>query len=183
MITLEKSTGMTLPQLEATPEFGRLSPKMKLWVSSYVQHFIDFGSLDPIFATKSSYQCGSDENARTFGYQILSKTKVQALLKLYAHFGKSQLELDLETAEEQFRQAKPGSEPAHNLLVLTMRLRKEIAAERAANVEASAPQVPAVAPEPKRFNVGDIILVDGKKVRVTAVNEAGRATDGEPLED
>src|ERR1700728_2577529 len=107
---------MTLEALQQTPEFRRLSPKIALWVSTYVANFIMGGSLDPLFATRSSYDCSSDKSSRAFGYEILENKKVQAVLKVYFNFGRTEREIDLEQIEEALTKAEPGSVAHQRLL-------------------------------------------------------------------
>jgi hypothetical protein len=86
---------LTLDELRDTMEFQHLSPKMQMWVSSYVQNFLNNGTFDPVFATRTAYAGKNAENIRRIGYQMLSTPKV--LFALNRFFGYS--------PEQAFRKA------------------------------------------------------------------------------
>ncbi len=103
MVQIKKSK-MTLAQLEATPEFRSLTPKMKFFVQTLLQTAIDLSVPDPSFACSAAYG-NSGENARTMAYQILKKRGVQAVLRVYQNYGKSPRQIhdeELQTARQQY---------------------------------------------------------------------------------
>jgi hypothetical protein len=87
-IQLEVNPRMSLAELSQTVEFGHLSPKMAVWVRTYVQSFLDTGTFDPLVATQAAYECTTEASARTFGYQLLAHPKI--ILVLNRFFGTSQ---------------------------------------------------------------------------------------------
>jgi hypothetical protein len=115
---------MTLDELRRTREYRKLSPKIAMWVSSYVGTIID-GDPDPAFATRSAYQCVSPESFRVFGYKMLAKKKVQEVLSLFLNSGKTNLELQLEEINKHLQAAKPGSKEAQRFLELKIGLEKK----------------------------------------------------------
>ncbi len=146
----------SLCELAETIEFGRLSPKMSVWVLTYLQHYIDTGILDTLLATNAAYQCQSEKTARVFGYQLLANPKIKAVLHRF--FDEAQepapVPMDPERKKlivlvrKQLRAAEPGSVAAQRL---TSQLQGLILGgqeeETAKSVAVSKAQVPADALE------------------------------------
>src|SRR5580692_4129934 len=96
-IATETESRLSAHALALTPEFSHLSSKMGAFVLAYVQALIDTGAADPLAAVKASYDCGSDESARTLGYELLANPKV--ILTLNRFFGVSPDEAFLKMVE------------------------------------------------------------------------------------
>jgi hypothetical protein len=68
-------------------EYRQLTPKQQLWLATYTQSFINTGVFDPVAASVTAYDCGSDEVARITGYKTLANPKI--ILALNRFFGDS----------------------------------------------------------------------------------------------
>jgi hypothetical protein len=87
MIQLKRSN-MTMPQLEATPEFQRCSRKQRFFIQTLIQSLISTGIADQVYATQCSR--GNDgESARTESYRIMHTKKITDVIRVYETFGKS----------------------------------------------------------------------------------------------
>lgn len=117
-----KPSGMTVEQLAETPEYSRLKPQQKAWVSRYIGHLIATGILDVAHATRGVYHCGLDANNRTLGYQVRDAKRVQAVLKVYWNFGRSERDFAIDELERQIAAAPPGS----NSMALLMSQRNSL---------------------------------------------------------
>jgi hypothetical protein len=160
-----KPQQMSREELERTPDYQSLSPKMKSWASAYIQTFLDFGKFDAHWATQQAYQCGSDENSRTFGYQMEGNKKVKALVRLFLNSGKTELEIDLAEIQKAIDAAEVGSVAHQRLLALKMSLKR-----------GSKPAEPEPEPEavtPVVCQVGDLVTQNGQKYLVTSIDANG----------
>jgi hypothetical protein len=168
---------MTVYDLTRTVEFGRLAPKMGHWVIVYVQTFLDTGDFDSLAATKAAYDCGTAENARTFGYQMLANPKVKKALDKF--FGNDAVanrsrEDVLAEAWRAVQAAEPGS-IAHTRSISFYKSLAGI--ERPKKPKAEKPsQTPAV-----KFKVGDVATQNGVKYRVTEVDADGKILDAKEI--
>lgn len=183
-VAIQSEARMNVYELSLTPEFNRLSPKMAMWLMAYVQNFIDTGAFDPLSATKAAYQCGSDENARTFGYQLLANSKIIAALDCF--FGNSperaslrvvttkadqnrkrllkEVEANLEAADE-------GSVAAQRLLAQKERLL--FGQVKDGLVDSQTPG--------RKYAVGDLFTQRGHTGRVLAIDAEGKPTQVEEI--
>jgi len=74
---------LTVYDLTLIPEFGDLQPKQAAFTLAFVQGFIDTGRWNRTAAVKFSYPTCNEDSARTFGYQLAKKEKIQAVLNLF----------------------------------------------------------------------------------------------------
>ena len=89
---------MPLEELVRTVEYSRLTPKQQLWISTYIESgALDERNYDAIFATRTAYNCRTEEVARVMSYSILDNVRVIAVLNL--HFGADPLDAFLKTCE------------------------------------------------------------------------------------
>lgn len=173
---------MPLSELESSMEYLKLSPKMRVFVSSYIGTFLMSGNLEPTFAAHQAYDCKDDESARPQGHRLMQNQKIKDCLKVYFDYGKSEREKDLEQVEIAIRKAEPGS-VAHQRL---LSIRTTIKTAASYNGQAIEPSTsgPAVHPESAKdsripkdavsvFKKDGVVigykLADGRKVRLSDV--------------
>jgi hypothetical protein len=158
--------------LQNTKPWQALTDQQQRWCIA----FIAYGG-DPVKATALSYNCASPKNAVSLSYEIRRHKNVITFLDLYRVLtqGAPSREEQIAGALEMIREV-PAYEQvkARRLLAqLTGFVREDDDLEPKVSqpVEAS----------PARCKVGDIVLVEDVKYRVTGVDETGKPTDGEPL--
>jgi hypothetical protein len=78
---------VSLIKIQNTPEYGRLTGKQKLWVSTYIAGGEKDGNYDPVYATKVAYECKSKETARVMSYSLVQNIRIAEILNM--HFNKS----------------------------------------------------------------------------------------------
>ena len=81
---------MPLAELELTQEYQRLTPKQKLWVSTYCASGILDGVYDSVAATNVAYRCKSMEVARIMSYSLMQNIRIVAVLN--RHFNTTPIE-------------------------------------------------------------------------------------------
>jgi len=81
---------MPLAELELTQEYQRLTPKQKLFVSTYVASGILDGIYDSVAATNTAYRCKSMEVARIMSYSLMQNIRIVAVLN--RHFNTTPIE-------------------------------------------------------------------------------------------
>jgi len=81
---------MPLAELELTQEYQRLTPKQKLFVSTYVASGILDGVYDSVAATNTAYRCKSLECARIMSYSLMQNIRIVAVLN--RHFNTTPIE-------------------------------------------------------------------------------------------
>jgi hypothetical protein len=156
--------------MQASEPWKRLTPQQRIWFV----HFI--ASDDSVAATRIAYPTATDKSVKCMSYEMLKRPAIIAALDFYN--GKSDLEIDLDEIQKQIDAADPGSIAAQKLIALKASLKRGL---KAASEE---PETKSKATDESKSlvsQIGDIVLVDGKKHRVTAVDEHGKPTDGEPI--
>jgi hypothetical protein len=162
--------------LQASELFRRLTPQQQTWTTA----FCATGG-NALEATRLSYNCASPKNNACLTYEIRRNKNILAFLELYKVMtqGAPSREEQIAGVLETIREA-----PAYEQVKARRLLAQLTGVVRADDDEAEPvkdSQSESDEPSPVRFKVGDIVLVDGVKHRVTAVDANGRATDGEPL--
>lgn len=76
----EPSKRLTLPELEETLEYQKLTPKQRLFVATYCAGGLADGKYDAVAATMTAYQCKSIEVARIMSYSMLQNIRIIAVL-------------------------------------------------------------------------------------------------------
>jgi hypothetical protein len=150
--------------MQASETWKRLTPQQRVWVLKFI------ASDDSIAATRTAYPTATDKSVKCMSYELRKNPGIVAALDFYN--GKTELELDLEEIQKQIDAAEPGSIAATKLIALKASLKRGVK---------SASEEPKATDESLASKIGDIVLVDGKKHRVTAVDENGKPTDGEPI--
>lgn len=77
------SKRISLDELRTTPEYIRLTPKMKMFIDSYCSAGAIDGNFDAVAAINQAYRCKSYEVARIMSYSILANIKIVAVLNRY----------------------------------------------------------------------------------------------------
>lgn len=83
MSDVELTNKMPLEDVQKTPEYARLTPKQRLWVSTYIQDGMEHGDYNPIHATKTAFACKTEDGARIFSYSVLANIHVIEVLNLH----------------------------------------------------------------------------------------------------
>jgi len=168
---------LTMAEVEARPEFhGRLNEQQQ----NFVRHWINSGG-DQTFSFEQSYSAPDAETARRGAYAVLQKTSIKNAID--AFLMKTDKERFLEELERACRSRKitPSKLKLFELRAATefgvdlKTLKAEAQSKKSGKAEAAL----AVT---KRHKVGDVIDYDGKKVRVTKIDEDGQAVEGDPVE-
>jgi hypothetical protein len=177
-MAVETRTPKSVELVRQTLAYQKLTPKQKMLIETYI------ATGDKLQATKSAYQNESDEAARLNSYTHFANPRIVAVLNFW--LGKTEREIMIEAVEEHLRHAEKGSTAARGLFAQLASLKFGIAAEPESKPEPE-PKAEEQAKTPvavdSRIKVGDIIRADGRRFRVTAVDEQGRATDGDPLDE
>jgi hypothetical protein len=127
MIEIKKS-GMSLQQLQTTPEYKRCSLKHRFFITTLLASLRDLGVADQILATQSAYG-NEGESARCMSYAILKTQKVRDVIAVYENYGKSAATIQreakqaareqyIETVKSELDSAKPGSAARARLVEL-----------------------------------------------------------------
>jgi hypothetical protein len=157
--------------LRVSPPFRRMTPQQKNWLLEYLRT----GSLHS--ATKLAYPEANENSQRAMPYQILKAQAVRECLDWYRfHDAESSRQALIDLVRKQLDAAEPGSVSAQRLCAQLQSL--TISNKPSSREEAPGPEESAQAQGSK---IGDIVLVEGVKYRVTAVDENGKPTDGEPI--
>jgi len=165
----------TWARLESSPQWAALTDSQRVWVTQ----FLATGSA--LLATKAGYRAKSEQNSRVLSYELAKNKTIVAALEVAAGKVKTEREILIETVREQLRASEKGSIAASKFTAQLERLQLGVKPEAEDDPEAEVSQPNADASPTPRSKVGDIVLVEGIKHRVTAVDANGRATDGEPL--
>jgi hypothetical protein len=169
-ITIKPGTKgvITLTNFMATPEFLACAVKQRRWLEALIESNFDYAA-----ATSTAFDCSTHRNTVLYSYSVRRQPHIIAALNVY--LGKSEREIDLEEVERHLRKAEPGSVAAQRLIAAKLRLKYDLKPEVIDEPQSAAPAV-------HRFHVGDIaIRADRTKLRVTAVDDEGRVTEGDPL--
>jgi predicted signal transduction protein with EAL and GGDEF domain len=157
-IAIQNHGVITLEELHVSKEFLALTERQGAWIDSFLQ------SQDAGQATRIAYGDHTDPVYRAMlTRKIETSARVLAALDLF--YGRSAKEKFLRDLQLDINRAKG---------VARIEARRLFA--KVAGLDGSPSE-----PEHAVCNVGDIVLVDGVQHRVTAVDENGRPTDGEPL--
>ena len=94
MSDVELTTRLPLEEVQKTPEYARLTPKQRLWISTYIESGMALGEYDGILATRTAFACRNQENARIMSYSLLENIHIIEVLNIHfrldpiAAFGK-----------------------------------------------------------------------------------------------
>jgi hypothetical protein len=147
---------MSKESFHVSKEFSALTDKQRVWVDSFVD------TQDAGQATCIAYGNHTDPAYRAMlCRKIETSPRVLAALDLF--YGRSPKEKFLRDLQNDIARAKG---------VAKIEARRLFA--KVAGLDGPEPEHPVC-------KIGDIVLVDGVKHRVTAVDANGRPTDGEPL--
>lgn len=158
--------------LRVSPPFRRMTPQQQTWLIEYLKT----GSLHG--ATKLAYPGASENSQRAMPYQILkSEAVIESLDWFRFRDAETSRQALVDIVRKQLDAAEPGSVSAQRLCAQLQSL--TIGSKPSVSEPARGPEESAQAQGSK---IGDIVLVEGVKYRVTAVDENGKPTDGEPIE-
>jgi hypothetical protein len=158
--------------LRVSPPFRRMTLQQQSWLVEYLRT----GSFHS--ATKLAYPEANDNSQRVMPYQILKAQAVRECLDWYRfRDAESSRQALIDIVRKQLEAAEPGSVSAQRLCAQLQSL--TVSSKPSAPEPTPGPEEPAQAQGSK---IGDIVLVEGVKYRVIAVDENGKPTDGEPIE-
>lgn len=92
---------MPLSELEKTEEYQRLTPKQRLFVSTYVNSGLLTGIYDAVEATRTAYKCKNLEVARIMHYALMSNIRIVEVLN--RHFQTAPVEQYLRLLDQAIR--------------------------------------------------------------------------------
>jgi hypothetical protein len=147
-------------------EWINLTPAQQAWLVSF------FASDDIMYATRVAFPNCAERNRRSMAWQIERTPRIVAASNLWR--GRTEKEIFLQELEKTIRASEDGSVAKVRAMSLYARLKFDL--ETLAEPEESGKKTPAASAE-LRFKVGDPIIVDGVKRRVTAVDEDAHVTD------
>jgi hypothetical protein len=179
-MTRPKTPPLTIAELQVSQEYITCSAKMQVWLTELVTNGFKYTD-----ATVAAFDCKDRESARVFSYAVRNWPKIRAALNLY--LGKSEREILLDKVRAALRNAEAGGIAEQRLLAQEERLLfgGTLPAE---DDETPKPKAPAMGSPsdvqifPRRVSIGDIVLYDGVKHKVTKVDENGQPTEGDPIE-
>ena len=155
--TAPAASVMAKETFHASKEFLALTQKQKSWVNAFVD------SLDAGLATRAAYGDETDEAYRAMlTRKIETSPRIIAALDLF--FARTPRERFLRDLESDIK---------HSTGIAKIEARRLYA--KITGLDGS----PTDGVE--HCKIGDIVLVEGVKHRVTAVDKNGKPTDGEPL--
>jgi len=181
---------MPLSEIVTRSEFQILTPKQQAFSARYIASGLSSGTYDAVGAVQTAYAT-SPANAVLLSYELLGNRKIKKVLDL--HFGRTPLDAMLSDLEKAIRKSLRKDSKSGGLSIATVQALafyerhtgQQIEAARGAATPIAEPEVHAEVAElsaPARFKVGDIAILDGKtKIRVTAVDDQGRAAEGDEI--
>lgn len=155
-----------LDDLKSSMPWIRMSARQRELVTLYLTN-----GYDKEAAVKSLYKCATKASLSTTICRQFGNADVKELLAL--HFN----EPALETLKAELHRALRCPTVSQTRL----RALKLLAQISGLGFESANDVQPAAEAKRMQCKVGDIILYDGQRVRVTAVNEQGHPTEGDPL--
>jgi hypothetical protein len=176
-------TKMSLLELVQTQTFGQLSPKMGVFVITYLQGYLDTGVFNPVAATLAAYDCVSEQSARTFSFQLMANPKIRLAINQF--FGdspeqatrKTELEIQIAEARKDVRNATDYSR--HNARRVLAELLGLLPSNGKSKVHDTPPEDSQT--EPTRHKVGDIVVQSGQQFRVAEVDDAGQIVEADEI--
>jgi hypothetical protein len=155
---------ITQAEFHASSEHLALTAQQKVWVDYFVE------TADAKAATRKAYETPSGPKGAGYIAMFTEKleTSPRILAALDLFYGRSPRERFLRDLQLDIRHAKGVAKIEA----------RHLYAKVAFGVDGALPAEPETE---ARFKVGDIVLVDGVKHRVTAVDASGKPTDGDPL--
>jgi hypothetical protein len=176
-MAVPKVTYMPVDQLALMPEFRKLKPRHAEWVRLYLQEFIRTGIFDHNAVTKVVYPSPIAVRIRSTAHYLRHNPNIQSVVKLFLDSAEGNLATDLAEVQRHLDACQPGSIAAQRLLSLKNGLKRGRYVE-----DADEPQNPnpAVTSSPRRSQIGMVIPYDGGFVRITAEDESGTPTAGDP---
>jgi hypothetical protein len=173
---IEQSDDVQLSKLKASKEWQALTAKQRLWVDTLVA-----SNGDAVLATRSAY-AAAPENATLLTYEVQANLKIRAALAIY--YAQSPLDVFLADLKTTISKSKGVAKTEAMKLYADLQLRL-LRGEDLSGWGGLTPSKSQAAAEPENpepvYHVGDIVLIDNKKCRVTAINADGRPTEADPL--
>ena len=150
---------MSKETFHASKEYLAVTDKQKVWLDVFID------SQDAALATSTAYGAQTDSAYRAMlTRKVESSPRVLAALDLF--YGRTPREKFLRDLQNDI---------AHSKGIAKIEARRLYA--KVTGIDGS----PTEEIEHLVCKIGDIVLVDGVKHRVTAVDASGKPTDGEPL--
>ena len=158
--------------MEASEQWGALTPRLKMWCATYSLH------RDAVAATRAVYKCKTDHNAKIMSYEIRKHKNVSVCIALLD--GKTERDIFIDGLRETIQRAPAGGH---------VRLRAQALLARLLYGVTEPEESDADEPKPKRkrkssvqkFKVGDIVKQEGKNYRVTEVDADGAIVNAEDI--
>jgi hypothetical protein len=158
MATAERREGViATAEFHASKEFLALTDGQRKWIDVFIE------TSDANLATREAYGTNDDAYIAMFTRKIESSPRVIAALDLY--FARSPRDRFLRDLQNDI---------AHSTGIARIEARRLYA--RITGLDA-----PNAETEQPVCKIGDVVLVEGVKHRVTATDANGRPTEGEPL--
>lgn len=169
---------MSLEALQQTREFQACTPKQRLWISGYVSSGGDFH-----FATRSAYDSRCELNAQILSHKVRVQSAVVAALRLWDPTYGKEVELDEREEREQFFAAIKRKILRGKLTIADVEAIKMVCRERHWSTPENLPRGRnGYTPKPKpKFQIGDEVIQEGIRYRVTKVDAAGKVLDAEEI--
>lgn len=150
---------MTMESFHTSHEFLSLTPKQRVWIKSFI------ASQDARHATVAAYGAETTEE-----YRAMLTAKVESsprvIAALDAFYQRSPRERFLRDLERDIK---------HSDGIAKVEAQKLFAKVAGFVSDSNAK------PESQPVHIGDVVLVNGSKFRVTAIDANGSPTDGDPL--
>lgn len=169
MNTATPTASPTMEDLHSHPKFLACTPSQQKFLVEYTK------TKDPIRAVEFGYGAdGSDRYKRMWSQRLLHHGNTAAVLDWF--FGRT--EKDRFLAELQRDIKKLDGVALQRARALYARVAGLISDE-SEPTETKPTEDPSMPDE--RFKLGDIVEQNGRTFRITAIDNQGRPTDGEPL--
>jgi hypothetical protein len=162
---IESATGLTWEAFEKSPEYKHLTKRQRIFFAYLC------ATGDSVAATRMAFDV-EPKNLRSLAWHTERNPYVKAALDLWKN--RSERETFLDELKAEIAAGEEGSVARSRNMALYARLKFGL--DTPDESEVSGKKSPA-GQAGLQFKVGDPIIVDGVKRRVTAVDENGHATD------
>jgi hypothetical protein len=170
MTTLTAEMQTAFDALRASAEWRALSAQQRVWLTEYLTN-----GGDPIAAARVAYPDAKAKSQVAMSYQIPKSPALMDALTWWRwrDARNSRVEM-IALIRQQIAKAEPGSVAATKLVSMLKTLTQQSADDTEAKLETADSYLIETAAQDQQFSIGDIVVQDGQRYRVTSVDERGR---------
>jgi hypothetical protein len=174
---METTTALTPIQVMQTSEAWRaLTPRLKRWLVYYIVH-----ERNAVEATMATAKCKSELNAKLQSYKTRKHKNIKLCLDMLDE--KSDRDIIVEGLRESVRHATPGSIASLRGYALLARLLLADKPPASESDDDWGSEQKKQKSRKQKFEVGQIVLQNGVKFRITALSADGKIEAATEVED